>query len=69
MDPRPHLTEREILLLRHLQQGLLNKEIATSMNLSESTVKALLRGMFEKTGVRNRSQLVNVALNEYREYL
>ncbi len=69
VDPRPHLTEREILLLRHLLQGLLNKEIATAMNLSESTVKALLRGLFEKTGVRNRSQLVNVALNAYREYL
>jgi two-component system nitrate/nitrite response regulator NarL len=69
VDPRPRLSDREVLLLRHLLQGLANKEIATEMQMSESSVKAILRALFDKLGVRSRSQLVKVALDEYREFL
>ena len=46
-----------------------NKEIAAEMTLSESSVKAILRSLFDRLGVRSRSQLVKVALNEYRDLL
>ena len=69
VDPRPRLSDREVVLLRHLLQGLANKEIAAEMNMSESSAKAVLRGLFDKLGVRSRSQLVKVALDGYREVL
>ncbi|MCC6341094.1 MAG: response regulator transcription factor [Bryobacterales bacterium] len=65
----PRLTDREVKLLRLLFQGLVNKEIADEMALSESSVKAILRGLFDKLGVRTRSQLVRVALEQYRDQL
>ncbi len=68
-DLRPSLSTREIHLLRHLLQGLANKEIALEMALSESSVKAILRGLFDRLGVRSRSQLVKVALSDYHNLL
>jgi two-component system nitrate/nitrite response regulator NarL len=68
-DTLPRLTDREVKLLRFLFQGLVNKEIADEMALSESSVKAILRGLFDKLGVRTRSQLVRVALEQYRDQL
>ncbi|MGO9084306.1 MAG: response regulator transcription factor [Candidatus Sulfotelmatobacter sp.] len=50
-------------------QGLSNKEIASSMNISESAVKNTLQQLFGKTEVRTRSQLVRVALERYRDLL
>ena len=56
------LTEREDQVLRGVFEGLGNKEIATRIGVSESSVKATLQQLFEKTGVRTRSQLVRIAL-------
>jgi two-component system nitrate/nitrite response regulator NarL len=63
------LTAREVNLLRLIFQGLANKEIAEKLSLSESTVKASLRSLSQKLGVRTRSQLVRVALEKYRSQL
>lgn len=63
------LNHREIDALRLLVQGLGNKEIAARMNVSESTVKNTLQQLFAKTGVRTRSQLVRVAMEQYRHLL
>ena len=63
------LTARETDVLRYLVQGLANKEIAANMEISESTVKNTLQQLFAKTGVRTRSQLVRVALEQYRNLL
>ncbi len=63
------LTSRETEVLRLLVQGLANKEIAARMEISESAVKNTLQQLFAKTGVRARSQLVRVALEEYRSIL
>jgi len=46
---------------------LSNKEIAARLSLSEASVKSALQQLFAKTGVRTRSQLVRVALQEYSE--
>jgi DNA-binding NarL/FixJ family response regulator len=63
------LSTRETDVLRLLVQGLANKEIAAQMEISESTVKNTIQQLFAKTGVRTRSQLVRVALEQYRNML
>ena len=47
--------EREIALLA--ADGLTNREIAAGLNISENTVKTLLKRSFEKIGVNSRAQL------------
>ena len=66
---RPRLTERDKTVLRLILQGLSNREIATSLDLSEGAVKASLRQVFGKLGVRTRAQVVKVALEQYRDQL
>jgi two-component system sensor kinase FixL len=66
---RPLLNSRELEVLRLVVQGLSNKEIASRMDISESTVKNTLQQLFGKTEVRTRSQLVRVALERYRDLL
>ena len=64
-----HFTERERQVLSYVFEGLLNKEIAERIGVSESSVKATLQQLFSKTGVRTRSQLVRIALEQYRNQL
>jgi DNA-binding NarL/FixJ family response regulator len=59
--------EREVL--RGVFDGLANKEIATRLGVSESGIKAVLQQLFQKTGVRTRSQLVRIVLEEYAQDL
>jgi DNA-binding NarL/FixJ family response regulator len=58
-------TERESEVLQGVFEGLGNKEIGSRLNISESSVKAALQQLFQKTGVRTRSQLVRIALEEH----
>lgn len=66
---RPKLTERDRSVLRHVLQGLTNKDIAARLSISESAVKASLRLLFDKLGTRTRAQLVRQALEQYRDEL
>jgi DNA-binding NarL/FixJ family response regulator len=63
------LTQREHQVLSYVFEGLGNKEIAARIGASESSVKATLQQLFSKTGVRTRSQLVRIALEQYRNDL
>jgi len=63
------LTEREQQVLRGVFEGMANKQIADRLQVSESSVKATLQQLFQKTGVRTRSQLVRIALEQYRELI
>ena len=56
------LTEREDHVLRGVLEGLANKEIAAKLDISERSVKATLQQLFDKTGVRTRSELVRIAV-------
>ncbi len=62
-----HLTPREQQVLRSVLEGLTNKEIAHQIGVSLSSVKATLQHLFEKAGVRTRSQLVRIALERSLE--
>jgi two-component system nitrate/nitrite response regulator NarL len=63
------LTDRDRQLLRGVFQGLANKEIAGRLQISEGAVKASLRLLFQKFKVQSRSQLVRIALEEYKDQL
>lgn len=63
------LSERERQVLSFIFEGLANKQIADRLQISESAVKACLQQLFVKTGVRTRSQLVRIALEQYRNQL
>jgi two-component system nitrate/nitrite response regulator NarL len=62
-------TEREQQVLSCVFEGLANKEIAVRIGVSESSVKATLQQLFSKTGVRTRSQLVRIVLEQHRDQL
>ena len=68
-DSAKRLTDRELSVMRRLLRGLGSKEIGTELGVSEASVKASLQGLFDKLGVRTRSQLVKVALEQYRDVL
>ncbi len=51
------LTQREGQLVSLLAQGLKNKEIATTLMISEGTVKVYLSRLFQKVGVKDRFEL------------
>ena len=50
------LTEREEEILRLVTRGLANKQIARQLGISERTVKAHLTQVFQRIGVRDRTQ-------------
>jgi two-component system nitrate/nitrite response regulator NarL len=55
-DERRALTRREAEILRLVDQGLSNKEIARSLNVSFATVKNHVHNILEKLNVRRRAQ-------------
>jgi len=61
------LTERERAVLKGVFEGLTNKEIGVKLQTSEGTIKAVMQQLFDKTGVRTRSQLVRIALERLTE--
>jgi two-component system, NarL family, response regulator DevR len=61
---RPALNASQSAILRLVSQGYSNREIATSINLSENTVKSHLQEIFRKLEVRNRVEAALVATQE-----
>lgn len=52
------LTPQQYLVLTMVAQGLLNKQIAYELDVTEATVKAHLTAIFRKLDVRSRTQAV-----------
>ena len=69
LSGRPSLTERDKTVLRYLLQGLTNREMALKIEISEGAVKASLRHLCDKLRVRTRTQLVKVALEQFKDQL
>ena len=57
IDP---LSPRETEIMRLVAQGMENRQIASQLYLSEKTVQNHLTRIYEKLGVNNRTQAVNV---------
>lgn len=55
------LTPQQFRILMHLGKGLLNKQIADRLNISEATVRTHMTAIFKKLGVNNRTQAVIAA--------
>jgi len=53
-NPFKQLTERELDVLQEVARGLSNKEIATTLHISEETVKVHIRNLLRKLDVRSR---------------
>jgi len=56
------LTVRELEVLRMVAKGLGNKEIASSLNIAEVTVKLHVSHVLEKLGVKDRTEAATVAV-------
>ena len=59
---RPALTPRESDVLRLIAKGMSNKEIGSSLDLTEGTVKGYVSAVLEKLGVADRTQAALFAL-------
>ena|ERR1051326_7591514 len=57
------LSEREWRIIHYLMEGLSNKQIACRIGMSEATVKAALRRIYDATGARSRSRLACILLD------
>jgi DNA-binding NarL/FixJ family response regulator len=57
------LSERDLALLKLLAAGYNNRQIADELALAESTVKNNLSALFQKLGVRDRTQAVLHAID------
>lgn len=53
------LTEREREIVQCVSEGLTNDDVARRLFISQSTVANHLQNIFEKTGVKNRTELAN----------
>jgi DNA-binding NarL/FixJ family response regulator len=58
------LSEREFEVLRLLGQGLLNKQIAGQLSISERTVKFHVSSILSKLGAGNRTEAVSMAIHQ-----
>ena len=59
---RPELSEREVQVLELLIKGRSNKEIGAALFVCEDTIKAHLKTLFSKLGVRDRTEAAITAV-------
>ena len=57
------LTQREDEIMRLIAAGKDNREIATSLNIEEKTVKNHINNIYSKIGVRSRREAIYYMLN------
>ena len=55
IDP---LTEREMEVLRLIDEGMSNHEIAENLNITINTVKGHIKNIYQKLGVNRRVQVI-----------
>jgi len=60
-NPFSSLTPRELEILYYLLNGYKTKDIATALNLGHSTVSTFKNRIFEKTGLSNMVQIIEMA--------
>jgi DNA-binding NarL/FixJ family response regulator len=65
--PVPMLSKRQIEIMECVAQGLINKQIADQLRLSEHTVGGHFKEIFKKLGVHNRQEAVSKYLKGYSQ--
>jgi two-component system NarL family response regulator len=60
----PHLTAREMEVLRQVAKGSSNREIASALFISQNTVKNHVRNILEKLQLHSRTEAVVYAVRE-----
>ena len=58
----PHLTQKEKEVLKHISNGLTNKEIAALLFLGEETIRSHRKNIMSKFNIHNAAELVSFAL-------
>lgn len=61
------LTRRQLEVLECLREGLANKQIARSLDMSEATVKVHVRKLMKRLGASNRTQAAVMAMQRLQE--
>ena len=61
-DDPDHLTERQIEVLQQVVRGLTYREIASTLYITERTVKYHMREILQKLHLQNKSQVIAYAL-------
>ena len=56
--PKINLTKRELEIANLCAKGLINKEIADQLNISQRTVETHKNNLFKKLGINNTVELV-----------
>lgn len=65
IDPEGHyipLSPREMEILEHVTHGMINKEIANKLGISQQTVKNHMTSILKKLNVKDRTQAAVMAL-------
>lgn len=60
---RSVLTDQEIRIMRLIEQGCKNRDIADSLGISAETVKKHIKNIYQKLKAHNRVQAVSIAKN------
>ena len=60
-DPLAPLAPRERQIAAQVGRGLRNREIADALAMSEGTVKVYLHTIYQKLGIKNRTELALIA--------
>jgi DNA-binding NarL/FixJ family response regulator len=55
--PKSRLSDKELLIISCVAQGMRNKEIATEIHTTEQVIKNYLRKIYDKLGVSDRLEL------------
>ncbi len=63
-DPKHRLTEKELLIISGVTQGLRNKDIAQEIGTTEQVVKNYLRKIYDKLGINDRLELALYTVHE-----
>ena len=63
-SPSP-LTEKQMVILKMLAEGLIGKQVATRLNISEQGVKKHVRLILTKLGAANRTEAISLAIKKH----
>lgn len=60
------LTPHQLNILKQISDGLLNKEIAANLNITEGSIKVQINRIYKKLQVNNRVEAINKYLGQNR---